>query len=224
MAVVMRHRGLFVALALMSATACSPGEPATRAAIVGSLPAPVVGWFLNPNQQARIWFEAGEPARAARLFEDRLWKGLALVEADDLESAATILAGVDTARGQFELGNAWARLERLPEAALAYQRALELRGEFPEARFNLRWVEGLLELEQKEYDDAGGTGGQLEADKIVFDERGARGEGEMTLQEAQAQGMSDAQLRELWMRRVETTPGEFLRLKFSYQAQSGATQ
>ncbi len=194
---------LAVVLLLLGGTACSPS----------------LDWFLTPDQQGRLWLERGEPLRAARSFEDRLWKGLAYYEAEDMASAASALAVLDTARGEFQYGNALARQERLPEAISAYRRALVLQPEFPEAAFNLDWVQSLLELDQKEYEDAGGTGGKLEADKIVFDEKGAKGKGEMTSEEARAQGLSEAQLREMWMRRVQTTPADFLRLKFSYQDQ-----
>ncbi|MCP5070489.1 MAG: tetratricopeptide repeat protein [bacterium] len=198
---------LAAVLLLLGGTACSPS----------------LDWFLTPDQQGRLWLERGEPLRAARTFEDRLWKGLAYAEAGDMASAASALAVLDTARGKFEYGNALARQERLPEAIAAYERALASQPEFPEATFNLDWVRGLLELDRKEYEDAGGTGGKLEADKIVFDEKGAKGKGEMTSEEARAQGLSEEQLREMWMRRVQTTPADFLRLKFSFQDQTGST-
>lgn len=184
--------------------------------------APSLDWFLTPDQQGRLWMERGEPLRAARSFEDRLWKGLAYYAAEDFASAAAALAPVDTARAKFQYGNALARQERLPEAVAAYEQALALERELSEAAFNLDWVQSLLELDQKEYEDAGGTGGKLGADKIVFDEKGAKGKGEMTAEEARAQGLSEAQLREMWMRRVQTTPADFLRLKFSYQDQTGS--
>jgi Ca-activated chloride channel family protein len=197
---------LALALLFLGGTACTPS----------------LDWFLTPDQQGRLWLERGEPLRAARSFEDRLWKGLAYYGAEDFASAAAALAPLDTARGKFQYGNALARQERLPEAVAAYQRALALEPEFPEAVFNLDWVRGLLELDQMEYEDAGGTGGKLEADKIVFDEKGAKGKGEMTTGEARAQGLSEAQLREMWMRRVQTAPADFLRLKFLYQDQTGS--
>jgi len=206
---------LALAIALLGQTACTP-------ALVDSVPPRVVAWFLARDQQGRLWLEAGEPGRAARSFESKLWKGLASYAAEDWAAAAAALATVDTARGKVQYGNALARQERLPEAMEAYERALEHRQDFPEASFNLDWVRRLHELDQKEYEDAGGTGGKLEADKIVFDEKGAKGKGEMTSEEARAQGLSEAQLREMWMRRVETTPGEFLQLKFAYQAEAGA--
>ncbi len=176
-------------------------------------------WFLTPNQQGRLWLERGEPLQAARRFEDRLWKGLAYYEAGEFASASSALATLDTALAKFQYGNSLARQERLPEAIAAYERALSLDPDLREASFNLDWVRSLVELDQREYEDAGGTGGKLEADKIVFDDEGARGEGEMTVDEARAQGLDEAELRELWMRRVQTTPADFLRLKFSFQDQ-----
>lgn len=189
--------------------------------VVASGCTPSLDWLLTPDQQGRLWLERGEPLRAARAFEDPLWKGVAYYAAKDFASAGAAFAGLETAPGRFRYGNALAQQERLPEAIAAYHAALAMQPEFPEAAFNLEWVQGLLELDQKEYEDAGGTGGKLGADKIVFDERGAKGKGEMTTDEARAEGLSEAELRELWMRRVQTTPGDFLRLKFALQGDGG---
>ena len=178
-------------------------------------------WWLTPDQQGRWYFERGEYQAAARAFEDPLWKAIAFYRADDLSTAASWFEKIETADGYFRLGNALARQEKLEPAMAAYRRALELRPDFPEAAFNLDWVKGLWDLDQKEYDDAGGTGGKLGADRVVFDERGARGTSEVSAQQLQKEaGLSDDQLREMWMRRVETTPGDFLKLKFSYQLQT----
>ena len=43
----------------------------------------------------------------------------------------------------------------------------------------------------------------------------------MSTEDAIARGLSDEQLQEMWMRRVQTTPGDFLALKFAYQLQAG---
>jgi Ca-activated chloride channel family protein len=128
-----------------------------------------------------------------------------------------VLAAVPTARARFQYANALARLERLPEAVAGYDEVLEADPDLEEATFNREWVAGILAVDEKEYDDAGGTGGKLAADRIVFDELGAKATGEMTQQEARAQGLTETELRDLWMRRVQTTPGDFLRLKFAYQ-------
>ena len=63
-------------------------------------------------------------------------------------------------------------------------------------------------------DDAGGTGGMLSADEIVFDSTGRvnNAKGEQT-----TEGGSDAAMREIWLRQVQTRPADFLRSKFAYQ-------
>ncbi|MGI9381751.1 MAG: tetratricopeptide repeat protein [Methyloligellaceae bacterium] len=181
----------------------------------------LIDWWLTPDQQGRLYFERGDYQKAARSFEQSEWKAVAFYKAGDFANAAALYANIRTAEGQFYLGNALAKQEKLAPAVAAYKQALELKPNFPEAKFNLEWVEGLLKLARKEYDDAGGTGGKLEADRIVFDKRGAKGKGEMSAQQVQAQkGLSDQELREMWMRRVQTTPGDFLQLKFSYQLQA----
>jgi len=189
------------------------------------LPTPALGegfidWWLTPDQQGRFYFEREDYQRSARAFEQSEWKAIAFYRAGDFANAASLFAKIETPDGQFYLGNSLAKQERLAPAMAAYNQALALKPEFPEATFNLEWVEGLLRQDQKEYEDAGGTGGKLGADKVVFDKRGARGKGEMSVQQLQAEkGLTDEQLQEMWMRRVQTTPGDFLKYKFAFQAQ-----
>jgi len=183
--------------------------------------AAIVDWWLTPDQQGRMHYERGEYRRAAQSFTDPLWKGLAYYADADFASAASWLSQVNTAYAQFYLGNAFAHLDRLPEAIDAYNAALQLQPELDEARFNLEWVSGIYELSQKEYEDFGGTGGQLGADDFVFSDRAKNAEQTMTEAEAASQGLSDQQIEDIWMRRVQTTPADFLAYKFAYQLQRG---
>lgn len=180
-----------------------------------------VDWWLTPDQQGRLHYERGEYNLAAQSFTDPLWKGLAYYASADFASAASWLSQVDTAYARFYLGNALAHLDRLPEAIDAYNAALELEPGLDEARFNLEWVSGIYELSRKEYDDYGGTGGQLGADDFVFSDRAKNAEQTMTDAEAASQGLSDQQIEDIWMRRVQTTPAEFLAYKFAYQLEQG---
>lgn len=199
---------------------CHPEERTLASQAVQYLPDPIVSAFWTNDQQARMWHEAGDPLRAASLYRDPVWKGVAYEDGGDLAQAAASFSRVDTAEGAFRLGNALARSQKLGPATQAYTRALGLIPNFQEAKFNLDWVRGLLELGEKEYEDFGGTGGQLEADEFVFDDLAVNAMGEMTIDEARLQGLSPEAIREMWMRRVQTTPGDFLRLKFAYQAQA----
>jgi len=183
----------------------------------GSAQAAFIDWWLTPDQQGRVLFERGEYARSAQRFSDPLWKGLAYYASEDFVSAASWFAQVDTAYGRFYLGNALAHQDRLADALAAYDEALALEPGFEQAQFNREWVQGLYELSQKEYEDVGGTGGQLGADDFVFDDRAKNAEQTMSEAEARSQGLTDEQIESIWMRRVQTTPAEFLAIKFSYQ-------
>jgi Ca-activated chloride channel family protein len=188
----------------------------------GTANAAFIDWWLTPDQQGRVLFERGEYVQAAQQFEDPLWKGLAYYASEDFVSAATWFAQVDSAYGYLYLGNSMAHLDRLEEALAAYEQALVLEPEFAAAQFNRDWVQGLYDLSQKEYEDFGGTGGKLGADDYVFDDRAKDAEQTMTEAEARSQGLTDEQIESIWMRRVQTTPAQFLEIKFSYQlAQEG---
>jgi Ca-activated chloride channel family protein len=190
---------------------------ALAAILASNAQAAFIDWWLTPDQQARVLFERGEYAQAAQRFEDPLWKGLAYYASEDFVSAASWFSRVDTAYGRFYLGNAFAHQDRLQEALAAYDEALALDPTLEEAQFNRDWVQGLYDLSQREYEDVGGTGGQLGADDFVFSDRAKNAEQEMTEAEARSQGLSDEQIESIWMRRVQTTPAEFLEIKFSYQ-------
>ena len=181
--------------------------------------------WLTPDQQGRFYFQHEDFQKSARTFEQIEWKAIAFYKAGDYSNTAALIKDPNTPEEFLFLGNALARQEKLAPAIEAFNQALQLKPDFPEAIFNLDWVEGLLKLSQKKYEDAGGTDGKLGADKIVFDERGNEGKGEMTAQEVQAKkGLTDEQIRTMWMRRVQTTPGDFLAYKFSYQLSAGNTE
>ena len=174
--------------------------------------------WLTPDQYGSLLYKNENYIAAARSFDNIHSRGLSYYAAEDFISATNTFKQLDTAAAFFYLGNAYAQQEMLAEAISAYDEALIRQPEFSAAQFNRNWVNGLKELDDAVYEDAGGTGGQLEADEIVFDDRAENAIGEMNEQEMRAQGMSDQQIEQLWMRRVQTTPGDFLALKFSYQA------
>jgi Ca-activated chloride channel family protein len=173
--------------------------------------------WLTPDQQGRYFFERDEFAQAAEHFEDPLWKGIAHYMAEDFEAAIDQFSRRETAESFFNMGNAFARLGSYEEAVAAFDKALALRPEYQDAEFNRDLIQALIERQKEEEEYAGGTGGMLEPDEIVVDEKGKKGESaEMTQMEEAV--MSDEQLTELWMRRLQTTPATFLRMKFAFQA------
>jgi tetratricopeptide (TPR) repeat protein len=114
------------------------------------------------------------------------------------------------------LGNTYAHKGDYPAALIAYEKALSLKKDYPEAKFNLEYVQLLIPKVKPDEQEEGPPGDPtFDPDEIKFDEKGKKGkEGEID----QAQ-LTDEQVTELWMRRIQTSPAQFLRLKFSYQLQ-----
>lgn len=176
--------------------------------------------WLTPDQRGRWHYEAENFDKSAQYFENEQWRALAFYKAEKFGAAAKTLAQSTQAEGFFLLGNANARAENLPEAIAAYKSALKLNPNFSEAEFNLKWVQGLYEIDQKSYEDNGGTGGKMGADRSITQKMEENQGSTATSQQLKSEGLSDEQLREMWMRRVQTTLSDFLALRFSYQLQA----
>jgi Ca-activated chloride channel family protein len=103
------------------------------------------------------------------------------------------------------------------QAIAAYDLALEQRPDWLPAMENRALAAVRLARLTPVEDDAGGTGGMLEADEFVFDATGRvnQSQAEQTIETDT--GLTDTQLRELWLRRVNTRPADFLRARFAVQ-------
>lgn len=175
--------------------------------------------WLTPDQRGRMAFENEDYNKAAQYFENKYWKALSFYHAKKYAAVTDILKTATGLDEQFLKGNAYARMEELKNSISAYNAVLTIDPDHKETRFNLKWVTGLYEQDQKKYDDAGGTGGKLGADRSVQSNLSNEQGSEVSTQQLKAEGFTDEQLREMWMRRVDTTFGDFLRLRFAYQLQ-----
>ena len=100
------------------------------------------------DQQAMKAFEQQDPKKAARLFEQSDWKGIAHYRAGDFEQAEQILSGLDSPEGQYNRGNALAKLGKYPEAIASYQAALTKQPDHEDAKHNLDLLKKMLEDQQ----------------------------------------------------------------------------
>jgi Ca-activated chloride channel family protein len=170
--------------------------------------------WLTPDQQGRYWMERDEPAKAAERFADPMWKGVACYRAGDWENAILQFARVDTAEGWFNLGNAYARSGNNEEAIKAYDEALARRPGWTEAEENRALVVSLIPPPEPESDEEQQGDPHYAPDEIELDEKGKKGkEGEV-----QQEMLTDEQKAEMWLRRLQATPADFLRRKFAAQA------
>ncbi len=103
-------------------------------------------WF-NRDQQGRRALEAGEPDRAAELFEDGEWRSVAEYRAGDYAGSASGFAGRGDMRNLYNLGTALARTGDFDSAIEAYDNVLETDPDHADARYNR---DLLLEAKQQQ--------------------------------------------------------------------------
>ena len=203
-------------------------RPATHFRLVFSLvlvlaasPACAFEWldlWLTPDQQAQALMDQGKYREAAGKFTTPEQIGVALFLAGDFENAATVLGRSRTAEASYNRGNAMIMQGLYDEAIESYQNALIKRPGWLEAEQNLQIARLRKEALAPPDDDYGGTGGQLGADEIVFDDTGRnmKSSGEEVL-EATDQQQDEEAMRAMWLRKVETRPADFLAARFYYQ-------
>ena len=173
--------------------------------------------FLTPDQQGRLLLARGDFAAAAEQFQDPMQQGTAFYRNSDFKAAAAAFGRGDSVEAVYNRATALL-MSGLYDAAIAgYEHALSLRPGWREAEENLALARARKERMAAPDDDAGGTGGKLGADEIIFDKRVARvADDEQETVQSDEQ-MSDTAMQAMWLRRVQTRPADFLRVKFSYQ-------
>lgn len=162
--------------------------------------------FLTADQQGRWAFEHGHYPQAAEHFHDPYWKGVAAYHAVDYDLALATFAQLDTAPAYFYLGNIYTRRFKFDQAIAAYQQALKLQPQFPEATANLALAIAL----QKDHQSAAEQAPDLPPDEIKFDKQKNAG---TTKQTQTPQAASD----DLWLQNLSTSPAQFLKQKFNLQ-------
>jgi Ca-activated chloride channel family protein len=172
--------------------------------------ADLLGAWLTPDQQGRLYFERGDFPQAAAHFADPMWRGVALYRAGEFADAIEAFALVDTPDSYYNQGNALAHLKKYPQAVKSYEQALKGRPDWPEAKRNLALVQKLIPASKKDEDY--GEAPNLPPDQITFDDLGKKGK-------RGAVKLSAAQTAEMWMRNIQTSPAQLLRRKFALDDQ-----
>jgi Ca-activated chloride channel family protein len=195
-----------VMLGLLVSSGCGPpGSDSLRFADL----------WLTADQQGRRLFERGEYDEATRRFVDPMWKGVAAYSSGEFERAAESFARLTTAEASFNLGNAYAMVGRYQEAVTAYEAAIAERPGWAEAIENRETVLALIPVEPDLPEEEQTSGDpSFDPDEIQFDEKGKKGKPG----EVQVEQLTDQQLAEMWLRRLETSPADFLRQRFALEA------
>jgi Ca-activated chloride channel homolog len=195
-------------------------------AVAGFLGAPaeaadwsVADLFATRDQQGRRHFERGDFKAAAERFEDPYWKGVACYRAGDFACAIDAFARVDIPEAWYDLGNAYAKTGELKLALAAYDKALARRPGFADATANRELVASKIPRQERD-DEQEGQEPSQKADEVKFDEKGKTGK----KGQVEVEHLTDEQIAQMWLRGVQTSPAEFLRLKFAAQARNATAR
>ena len=154
---------------------------------------------------------------AAKVFRNPLQRGTAYYLNGDFNEAAVAFGQEGSVKALYNRANALLMQGKYDNAISSYKQALSLKPHWLEARENLALARARKEKMKPPEDDAGGTGGKLGADEIVFDKRANKESNNTQEQVAGGEQLSDQEMRAMWLRRIETKPADFLRAKFLYQ-------
>jgi Ca-activated chloride channel family protein len=175
-------------------------------------------FWQTADQRGDRLFAEKKFAEAAKAYADPWRIGVAQYRDGEFEAAAKTFARVPGADGAFNRGNAWLMRGKYDKAIESYDRALGFHPGWKEAEDNKALAiarKEMLAASSKYRNDE--SANAYKPDKVVFDKQGAKKQ-EKEPEVMNGKKMSDAELRALWLRRVQTTPGDFLRAKFAYQA------
>jgi Ca-activated chloride channel family protein len=177
------------------------------------------GLWLTPGQQYDYFMHKNEYLKAAGCATDPMQKGTALYQAKKFEEAAAVLSAARSAEAQYNRGNSLVMLGKYDQAMTAYQDALELKPDWVEAQDNLELAQARLAKMAPPDDDFGGTGGMLGADEIVIGDRKQTPSSTENVDNTEPVDsmLNKNEQQALWLKKVQTKPADFLRLKFSYQ-------
>lgn len=173
----------------------------------------------RPDQRAHALYSKKEYEAAADVFQDPFWRAIALYRNGSFKEAAGIFAGFDSAEGLYNQGNALLFLGKYEEAVKAYNRALDQKPGWKEPKINQEIA--LARAKLLEFGGGNMSGGKIGADDYVINNNPDNSSPSPDEEEV-IEGttpMSDAELRAVWLRRVQTNPADFLRSKFAYQQQ-----
>lgn len=209
MAAVLAGAGLPREALAQLVTSTAADAPAAADAAAGPRPWRFIDLWLTPDQQARRAFENGEFEKAAALFTDPMWRGVALYRAARYDAAQQAFAQVNSPESAFNQGNALAQRRRLSAAAAFYTQALQERPDWKEAKDNLALMQALIARQEKDGEE---EAPDQRPDKIEFDkDKDQKGGKEM-------QALAE-QNAETWMRNIQTSPTALLARKFMLQVE-----
>lgn len=179
-------------------------------------------FFVTPDQRAQKLFDEDQFREAAAVYQDPFHKGMALYRNGDFEEAAKVFGGLPGPDAAFNQANSLFMHGQYEQAIKRYDRALVLRKEWPKAITNRDIA--IARAEKLKLEGGDMTGGRMGADDYVFDNNPKNNPDEAGEETVEVEAMNDQEMRNVWLRQIETTPRDFLRSKFAYQLATQSVQ
>ncbi len=178
--------------------------------------AETIDYFLTQDQQAMLAYNEQNYQVAADKYQDPMWRAHALIRMGEFEAAAYIYSRIDTPEAAFAEGFCWQQAQRFKQSVRSFERAISLRADYPEAQHNLKLARAIAKLIESER-ERDGEGDQTGKGKGNPEDGGAS-----TLSSTnEMSSFSSPQFTttEEWMRAVDTDMADFLKARFSMEAQ-----
>ncbi len=105
-------------------------------------------FWERSDQRAMKALEQHDPQKAAALFEQPDWKGIAHYRAGEYDQAEQVFSGMDSPDGHYNRGNALGKLGKYQEAIASYQTVLKQQPDHADAQHNLDLLKKMLENQQ----------------------------------------------------------------------------
>jgi len=177
--------------------------------------------LITPAQEYQYHFNKKEYVKAAESGGSVLQKGTALYLAGEFKAAATMFGSSGSLETIYNRANSYVMLGKYDLAISDYEKVLQEKPDWKEASDNLELALLRKEKMAPPGDDFGGTGGMLGADEIVIGDREmGSSENDDESQSPEGATLNKNEQQALWLKKVQTKPADFLRLKFSYQLES----
>ena len=179
----------------------------------------LIDWWLTPDQQGRLAFDRGDYAAAAKRFADPMWRGIAAYRAFDFIAAAEAFSHVDTVEGRFALANAQAQNHAYEKAIAIYDEVVKAQPDNAAAKTNRAIVVAALQAKEekrRKQENQDAAPPDMKADEMKVDPNQKGGK----KIQVKPDDLTTAGAAEAWMRQVQTSPADFLKLKFAIQAAS----
>ena len=137
-------------------------------------------YAVDDDLLAHRLYSQGDYARAAEIFNDPAWKGVALYRSSQWWRAAEAFVRANDAQSAFNLGNCYVKLGYYALALDAYQRALSIDPDLNDAAVNRDIMRALLEEADDKNSEQGGrqsSGDEIDSIEKDIEREAGAGEG-----------------------------------------------